>query len=64
VIVPLDDKPDIEDVAAATRAARRGRAERLDPDPRDDRVHSRKTGTARLFIDSHQGRRRHRGRRV
>ena len=31
VIVPLDDKPDIEDVAAATRALA-GRAERLDPD--------------------------------
>jgi bifunctional non-homologous end joining protein LigD len=31
VIVPLDDKPQIEDVAAATRALA-GRAERLDPD--------------------------------
>jgi bifunctional non-homologous end joining protein LigD len=31
VIVPLDDKPSIEDVAAATRALA-GRAERLDPD--------------------------------
>ncbi len=31
VIVPLDDKPDIEDVAAATRALA-GRAERLDPE--------------------------------
>ncbi|MDR2986485.1 MAG: ATP-dependent DNA ligase [Nocardiopsaceae bacterium] len=30
VIVPLDDKPDIEEVAAATRALA-GRAERLDP---------------------------------
>jgi len=31
VIVPLDDQPQIEDVAAATRALA-GRAERLDPD--------------------------------
>ena len=31
VIVPLEDKPSIEDVAAATRALA-GRAERLDPD--------------------------------
>jgi DNA primase len=31
VIVPLDDKPPIDDVAAATRALA-GRAERLDPD--------------------------------
>ncbi len=50
VIVPLDDKPGIEDVGAATRALA-GRAERLDPDLattafiKDDRH-------GKVFIDS------------
>ncbi|HEX6931169.1 MAG TPA: ATP-dependent DNA ligase [Streptosporangiaceae bacterium] len=50
VIVPLDEKPDIEDVAAATRALA-ARAERLDPDLattafiKDDRH-------GKVFIDS------------
>ena len=50
VFVPVDDDAPMEDAAAATRAIA-ARAERLDPDDRDDRVHEggpRRQGVRRL----------------